>query len=183
MAYDPYRSSRSQPQQQGGRLVIDLGRLGSPLSIVLIGIGLVAIALGANGIRSNDTVIEQMPYLLTGGLVGIAFVIFGSAYMVVQNFRQDRVRLEAKLDELLDALVAGAAIPARGGMPTGATPAPGDLSGLVVAGNASYHVPGCRLVDGREEVSYLTPAEARERQLKPCRVCQPAAEPTNVTIR
>jgi hypothetical protein len=39
-----------------------------------------------------------MPYLLTGGVLGMAFVVFGSAYLLVQNARQDRARLEAKLD-------------------------------------------------------------------------------------
>jgi methylphosphotriester-DNA--protein-cysteine methyltransferase len=64
-----------------------------------------------------------------------------------------------------------------------AAPAPQDASGLVIAGTASYHVPGCRLVDGREESSYLTAEEALAGNLKPCRVCQPDAAQTNVTIR
>jgi hypothetical protein len=90
--------------------------------------------------------------------------------MVVHAAREDRARLEAKLDEVIDALGR------RGGGLGGVdTEAPRDLTGLVVAGSASYHVPGCRLVDGREEVSYLTPDEARARYLAPCRVCQPEA--------
>jgi len=42
-----------------------------------------------------------------------------------------------------------------------------------VAGSASYHVPGCRLVDGREDARYLLPTEARARGLSACRVCRP----------
>ena len=160
-----------------GRLVVDFGKLGSPLSIVLIGLGLLIIAVGANGIRSNGTVVQQMPYLLTGGVLGMAFVVFGSAYLLVQNGRQDRARLEAKLDQVISALTS---MPSGGG---GATP-PRDVSGLVVAGTASYHAPTCRLVDGREQVTYLTPGEARGANLKPCRVCKPeAAEPVQVTVR
>jgi hypothetical protein len=59
---------------------------------------------------------------------------------------------------------------------------PRDVSGLVVAGTASFHVPGCRLVDGREATAYLTPAEAVERRLKPCRVCSPETATTEVTV-
>lgn len=162
--------------QQPGRLVIDFGRLGSPLSIVLIGLGLLIIAVGANGIRSNGTVVQQMPYLLTGGVLGMAFVVFGSAYLLVQNARQDRARLEAKLDEVIGAL---ATLP-RGG---GSTEPPRDVSGLVVAGRASYHAPGCRLVDGREQTEYLTPTEAMNRNLKGCRVCQPDTAVTDVVVR
>lgn len=164
-----------QQQQQSGRLVLDFGRLGSPLSVVLIGLGLLIIAIGANGIRSNGTVVQQMPYLLTGGVLGMAFVVFGSAYLLVQNARQDRARLEAKLDEVIGAL---ASLPRAG-----RADAPRDLSGLVVAGTASYHVPGCRLVDGREATDFLTPEEAADRDLKPCRVCQPEKATTEVIVR
>lgn len=163
------------PQQQPGRLVVDFGRLANPLSIVLIGLGLLIIGVGANGIRSNGTVVQQMPYLLTGGILGLAFVIFGCTYLLVQNARQDRARLEAKLDLLAEAVLEA------GGR--SADPAPGDVSGLVVAGTASYHLPDCRLVDGREQTSYLTPAEAAEQGLKPCRVCQPDLATTDVTVR
>ena len=64
-----------------------------------------------------------------------------------------------------------------------AGPAPKDASGLVIAGTASYHVPSCRLVDGRDDATYLTPAEARSGDLKPCRVCQPDEVSSNVTVR
>jgi hypothetical protein len=112
----------TQTPPPSGRLVVDFGKLGSPLSIVLIGLGLLIIAVGANGIRSNGTVVQQMPYLLTGGVLGMAFVVFGSAYLLVQNARQDRARLEAKLDEVISAL---ASLPAAGG---GAAASPRDVS-------------------------------------------------------
>lgn len=160
--------------QQPSRLVVDFGRLGHQLSFVLIGLGLLIIAIGANGIRSNGTVVQQMPYLLTGGALGMAVVVFGSAYLLVQNARQDRARLEEKLD-----LLAEAVLETQGRR---AADAPGDLAGLVVAGTASYHVPGCRLVDGREQMNFLTPAEASESGLRACRVCQPEQSVTGVTL-
>jgi len=164
------------PAPPSGRLVVDFGRLGNPLSIILIGLGLLVIVIGANGIRSNGTVVQQMPYLLTGGVLGMAFVVFGSAYLLVQNGRQDRARLEAKLDEVVALL---ASLPTAGGAAS-----PRDVSGLVVAGTASFHSPTCRLVDGREQVTYLTPGEARAAKLKPCRVCKPeGAEPMQVTVQ
>ena len=46
---------------------------------------------------------------------------------------------------------------------------PSDVDGLFAAGTASYHRPDCRLVDGREEISYVTAAEAGPRP-RPCRV-------------
>jgi hypothetical protein len=151
------------------------GAFGGRAALVLAGLGLLAIGLGANGAASQLFVQAQLPYLISGGMLGLALVVLGAAMLVVQNAREDRALLEAKLD-----LVAEAVLEAGG---RAKAAAPGDLSGLVVAGTASYHVPGCRLVDGRENTEYLTPAEAGGRGLKGCRVCQPDSERTDVTVR
>jgi hypothetical protein len=152
------------------------GKFGGKAGIALATLGLLAIALGWNGAAGQTSLLGQIPYILSGGLLGIALVILGGAMLIVQGAREDRALLEAKLDLLSEALLEG-----QGRSPKAA--APGDLSGLVVAGSASYHVPGCRLVDGREEVTYLTPAEAQDRSLKPCRVCQPELVSSEVTVR
>jgi len=154
------------------------GKFGGKAGLILAAIGLIAIGIGWNGAAGQLTLLGQIPYILSGGLIGISLVILGAAMLVVQGAREDRARLEAKLDLLADAMSAGGGGAARAG---GA--APEDASGLFVAGTASYHVPGCRLVDGREETSYLTPAEANATDLKACRVCQPDQASTNVTVR
>jgi hypothetical protein len=153
------------------------GKFGGKAGLVLAALGLVAIGVGWNGAAGQLTLLGQIPYILSGGLIGLALVVLGAAMLVVQGAREDRARLEAKLDLLTDAVLAGGSTAAV------AAPAPQDASGLVIAGTASYHVPGCRLVDGREETSYLTPAEARGNDLKPCRVCSPEDATTNVTVR
>jgi hypothetical protein len=152
------------------------GRFGGKAGLVLAGLGLLAIGIGWNGAAGQLSILAQVPYLVSGGMIGIALVILGAAMLVVQGAREDRALLEAKLDLLAEAFLEGQGRAAK-------SSAPGDLSGLVVAGSASYHVPGCRLVDGREETSYLTPVEAQGRSLKPCRVCQPDLIATDVTVR
>lgn len=154
----------------------NFGKLGGKVGIALAAVGILAIAFGWNGAAGQLSTLAQIPYILSGGLIGIAFVILGAAMLIVQNNREDRALLEAKLDLLAEAFLEG-----QGRAPKG--DAPGDVSGLVVAGSASYHVPGCRLVDGREETSYLTPAEARDHELKACRVCQPETAGRDVTVR
>ena len=153
------------------------GKFGGKAGLILAAIGLIAIGVGWNGAAGQLTLLGQIPYIISGGLIGVSLVILGAAMLVVQGAREDRARLEAKLDLLTDALAGGT------GVARLADPAPQDASGLVIAGTASYHVPGCRLVDGREETAYLTPAEARANDLKPCRVCQPEDASTNVTVR
>jgi hypothetical protein len=152
---------------------VAFGRLGGRLSLAVVAVGLLAIALGWNGAAGNQVFSAQLPYLLSGGFAGLALVVFGSALMITQGAREDRQRLEGLLAQMLDAQQAA---------DTGVGRVPSDVDGLFAAGTASYHVPGCRLVDGREEVSYVTSAEAAARDLKPCRVCQPEGA-TPVTIR
>jgi hypothetical protein len=147
------------------------GRAGLPLAIGFMALGLVLIGIGYNGAAGHLDLRAQFPYLLSGGFVGLSLVVIGSAMLINQGAREDRSRMEGILQQLLDAQLAA----------TGAsTRAPADANGLFAAGTASFHVPTCRLVDGREEVSYVTAAEAASRDLKACRVCQPEA--TNVTV-
>lgn len=148
------------------------GRLGGRLALAIVAIGLLVIALGYNGIAGNLQPAAQFPYLISGGFAGLAIVVFGSAFMVAQSAREDRQRLEGILMQLLEV---------QEHTGTGTTTVPSDVDGLFAAGTASYHVPGCRLIDGREELSYVTAAEAEAALLKACRVCQP--QTTNVTIR
>jgi hypothetical protein len=151
------------------------GRLGGKAGLLLIAVGLVVIGAAYNAVASQTALLAQVPYIVSGGLTGLALVVVGAAVLVVHSARQDRAMLEAKLDQLTDAVLS-----ASGGTRTAL---PSDVSGLVVAGSASYHTPGCRLVDGREETHLLTPAEAESQGLKACRVCQPQQASTNVTVR
>jgi hypothetical protein len=155
--------------------VPQFGKFGGKAGLILAGIGLATVAFGWNGAAGQTSMLAQFPYLISGGLIGLSLVVLGAAMLVVQGAREDRAILEAKLDLLAEAVLEGA------GRRTEAS-TPRDVSGLVVAGSASYHVPGCRLVDGREETNYLTPAEAQERELKPCRVCSPETA-TEVVVR
>ena len=151
------------------------GKLGGMLAIVFVGLGLLFIGLGYNGSAGNTNVAAQFPYLLSGGFLGLAVVVFGTGLMINHSAREDRQRLEGVLLQILEAQQAS------GGTVPGGVPASAD--GLFAAGTASFHVPGCRLVDGREEVSYVTADEAAARDLKPCRVCHPDTASTNVTVR
>ena len=73
----------------------NLGRLGGQLGVLLTLLGLLIIFFGWNGAASTDYVPAQFPYLISGGVVGIAVVVVGAAMILVQNFRTDMARLEA----------------------------------------------------------------------------------------
>jgi hypothetical protein len=149
---------------------------GGGLGLLVVAVGLIVIGIGWNGAAGGGGQIggvtdlrAQLPWLLSGGLLGVALVVFGAALVIVHNARLDRSRLEVKLDELVDAVTRGAA---------GAGPAPTSAAGLYVAGGSSYHRPDCRLATGRDDVRYVTADEAAAANLAPCRVCQPEVAET-----
>ena len=149
------------------------GRLGGRLGLGVVGLGFLAIGLGYNGAAGTIALAAQLPYLVSGGMIGLSLVILGAALLIVQAGREDRQRLEALLLQLVEA----------GATTTAATAVPSNVDGLFAAGSASFHRPDCRLVEGRDDVNYLTGAEAAADGLKACRVCQPLGAPSNVAVR
>jgi len=136
---------------------------GGKLGLLFCVAGFAAIWAGWNGAASYNDIRKQFPYLISGGIAGLALVVVGVGLMIIQSQRADRVQLEANLTELRSILDRMAGGPAAGG--DGREPA-----GLVVAGPSAYHRPGCKLVAGRD-LSTVTPEQATAAGLEPCRVC------------
>ena len=79
-------------------------RLGGQLGVGLCAVGFILVFLGWNGAASVDRLPSQFPYLLSGGVAGLCFVVVGVGMIVVQNQRADRAALQATLRELREAL-------------------------------------------------------------------------------
>jgi uncharacterized membrane protein len=148
-------------------------RLGGQLGVGLALVGFLLIFLGWNGAASRNRVPAQFPYLLSGGIAGLSFVILGAALIVVQNQRADRAALQRTVGELRELLERMR--PSGNGQvdATAIARAEAEAAGLVMAGRSSYHRPSCRLVDGRDQAGAIPVEEARQRGLSPCRVCRP----------
>ena len=148
----------------------DTSRLGAKLGVTICVLGFVLIFFGWNGAASVDRVQSQFPYLISGGIAGLALVIVGAALIVVETARDDRDKLRRELAELRETLAPSGA---RDGAPTnGSRPVP---RGTFLVGEHSYHRPDCRLLEGRGELERLDAATVAERGLAPCRVCEPAS--------
>ncbi len=140
----------------------------SPVSIGvgLIVVGLVTIFLAWNGAASKDFVEGQIPYVISGGIGGLVVAGAGITTILVQTRRRDTDAITQRLDQMIEALQETGAFPAVGptAVPEGA---------LVVAGRSTFHDPGCRIVDGRDDYRPVSPDAAAAKGLTPCRICQP----------
>ncbi|MGH9001764.1 MAG: hypothetical protein ACRDYV_01420, partial [Acidimicrobiia bacterium] len=119
-----------------------LNKMGGQLGLLFCLAGLVLIWTGWNGAASYNDIREQFPYLLSGGIAGLAMVVIGVGLMVLQSARADRVQLEANLAELRKILDRMTGNPSGNGADPSAT--------AVLAGPNAYHRPGCKLAEGRE---------------------------------
>jgi hypothetical protein len=142
----------------------NLGRLGGQLGVLLTLLGLLIIFFGWNGAASTDYVPAQFPYLISGGVVGIAVVVVGAAMILVQNFRTDMARLEAAVERVALAVE-------RQHADAGASGA--GIDSYVVAGSESYHRVECALPEARAEAHLVPLTDVAGSTLQACRVCQP----------
>jgi hypothetical protein len=162
---------------------VKTGPFGGGVGLLVIVVGLIAIGIGWNGMAGAGGQVggqtdfrAQLPWLISGGILGLALVVFGAALIVVHNARQDRARLEAKLDELISATTRTAT--ATAAVAQAPATVAGPPAGQMVAGGTTYHLPTCRLVQGRDDTDYVTTDQAASRGLRPCRVCKPAEADT-----
>lgn len=151
-------------------------KLGGRLGMAVVLAGFVVVFLGWNGAASYDRVPAQFPYLISGGIAGLALVVLGSAFIVVDASRRNRAAVLAELAELRDAVDRLAS--SNRSSPGAGAPSSSDrtaaVTDIVLGGPSSYHRPGCRLLEGRGPMPSLLVQEAQARGLEPCRVCEPA---------
>ena len=135
--------------------------LGGKLGLLFCVAGLGLIWAGWNGAATYNDIRKQFPYLISGGIAGLALVVIGVGLMVIQSQRADRVQIEANLVELRAILERMTGVPTSNGA--------GDAA-VVVAGPNAYHRPDCKLVAGRD-LPRITPDQAVAAGLEACRVC------------
>lgn len=148
-------------------------RYGRLLGLLFAVAGFVTIGFGWNGAAKNALFDKQFPYLISGGLGGLALVVFGVGLLLVAQVRAERAKLAEHLEHLASIIgKAASAVPAEAG-----------TNGRVVAGRSTYHRPDCRLVKGKEDLDLLSVEAARGSGLSPCRVCNPEQVDTETEKR
>ena len=151
-------------------------RLGYSVTIALIVIatGFVFLGVAWDGAASVDCVQCQIPYLLSGGGIGIGLIVVGAGLLLFEAGRRVIDRLESRLDQLSESLqIAGAASSgsSNGSVAGGAEITP--PTDAVVIGRSSFHRQDCRLVAGKGDLLYASLQDALDKGLTNCRVCDP----------
>lgn len=150
-------------------------KLGYPIAVALgfITLGFLALGIAWDGAASVDFPEGQIPYLLSGGAVGIGLIILGAGLIMFEAGRRVTSRLEERLEALTEVLAGGATVAKKDDEPAQERLS---LNGRVVVGRSSFHTPDCRLVTGKEDLEFASPDEAVERGLNACRVCDPLGQ-------
>jgi hypothetical protein len=151
------------------------------LGYVLVGIGLVLLLTAYLGVSREVLVAKQLPYLVSGGLFGLAFVTLGSRLLLIEDLRRDSGRLdrlERAVEELHAALLSRPDAPSS--YPMEATYEEYDVNGhgqpervLALTGGDSFHRQDCPIVEGKAAARPLTPSAAQKTGLNACPRCQP----------
>ena len=150
------------------------------LGYILIAIGALLLIAGYLGVSREVIVARQIPYLVSGGLVGLAAVTLGGRLLLIQDLRRDSGRLdrlEKAVQELHQVLLyrpdapslaeATATSPAVNGAKVAATKL------LVLPGGESFHRQDCPVVGDKSAGRSVTLETAQRKGLHACPLCQP----------
>jgi hypothetical protein len=142
---------------------------------VLLPLGLLVILLGWYGAAHTPYLFEQIPYMISGGLIGLALVtgaglLYFGAWVARSAAAQQRTAEQTLelLREIRDGL---------GGQTT-RTAANGSATGFVATARGSmWHRPDCPVVAGRTDLHSVS---EDGDGLQPCALCNPlSTEPAH----
>ncbi len=139
---------------------------------LLLPLGLFVILLGWQGAANTSRLIEQVPYLISGGIFGLGLVVAGGfayfGYWIArldQHTREAAARVEDALSRLERRLGSPREPPSAG---NGSRD--GDARVLVTPRGSQYHRPDCPVVVARADTR---PVRHGDGPLSPCKICQP----------
>ena len=145
------------------------------LAGIVAPLGLVFVLLGWWGASRTPNLFEQVPYLISGGLLGLGLCFLGSmfyfAHWLTELVREHRTQSAAVIDAIrhLEETVVRTAVDHD-------TPvAAGDVRLVATGKGTMAHRPECVVVVGKPDVRSVTADEG----LLPCKLCDPYAEALN----
>jgi hypothetical protein len=143
--------------------------------VLLLG-GFVAIVIGWFGASHTPLPFEQTPFIISGGLLGLALVFAGGffyfAYWLTRMVRETRESREEankafrtmnEMAELLATVLKDLDAQESGSMTNGQT-------FVATEGGTMFHSPDCSVVQGRRDLRRVA---AQESGMEACKMCDP----------
>jgi hypothetical protein len=144
------------------------------VSAVVLPLGLAMILLGWYGAAHSSYLFEQVPYLISGGLLGLGLVMAGGLLYFGSWIARSAAQQQKQGEEVAELLRE-----IRDGMRTGPATVPsarkaagrnGSSPFVATAKGGMVHRPDCAVVAGRDD---LRPISASGEGLAPCSLCSP----------
>lgn len=152
----------------------DTDRIVLGAGAALIVFGIVAIFLAWSATARTPYMFEQIPYMISGGLLGVGLIFLGGfvyfAYWITRLVRETREqsnRAADLLDRIADSVDGAASLNGSGSK---RAIAGGSGEFVATKGGTLFHRPDCQVVAGRPR---LRRVDADTKGLKPCQICDP----------
>ena len=173
------RTSVASVRSRGNRMPVE--RLLALIGAALVGIGIPLIILGWYGAAHTPYTFEQIPYMISGGLLGLALTILGGlfyfAYWLTRQVHETRRQSDQteavyrRIEAMLSSNGHGTAVAA-----TSSSVATAEF--VTTARGSMFHRPDCVIVKGRSDLRRVA---GDEKGLKPCKICDPLGEEATAT--
>lgn len=147
-----------------GAVIRDQWRMLSVLATLLLGV--VFIMLGWYGAAHTNIITEQIPYLISGGLLGLGLILLSGimAYSFVIERQNEQLRRDIARALAQPRTVTTTAVAA----PVDAVAGEGVF---ILPGGRSFHLAGCPIIENKDGVRSLTPAKALSAGYAACKLC------------
>ena len=166
-------------RRRGGRVAPAAARRGTLDRVLAVAAALMVpggfaiMVLGWYGAAHTPFVFEQIPYLISGGLVGVGLMVAGGLLYIgswLARLAEQERDDTAKVRELIAGLRVDLQTRLTDG--SGTPSSNGHASAYVATPTGTmYHRPDCSVVAGRDD---LRPADPDDPESIPCRICNPA---------
>ena len=144
-------------------------RLGRLLGLLFIAGGFAVIGKAWDGASEINFAQGQIPYLLSGGFMGLGLIVTGAALLFLATVRAERQLMTEKFDQM--ATLLGRNLSRMQFSSNGS--ATSTNGSQVVAGATVYHRVECKILEGKDGLTTVSIEQADAEGLAPCRVCGP----------
>jgi len=160
------KKSKEKRLSPTGAGALILGNLRLVLALVFFVLGVALVILGWYGAAHTNILTEQIPYFISGGLLGMALIIVAGVLGSSATLERESRELRDDVSRALDGSTLQR-IPLGG---TSLRPRSEDGQVYVVPGGRSYHVAGCPIVEGKD-ASELSLPDAAAAGFTTCKLC------------